>query len=87
MFNNLSRNRLITEQKIKFSIKDFFSKCEQIRRKFRVWSYILEKSLMENFSFSAVNLTIARISLKSDISQQILTCSKSTIKILKKGVK
>ena len=87
MFNNLSRNRLITEQKIKFSIKDFFSKCEQIRRKFRVWSYILEKSLMENFSFSAVNLTIARKSLKSDISQQILTWSKSTIKILKKGVK
>ena len=27
---------LTTEQKIKFSIKDFFSKCDQIRRKFFV---------------------------------------------------
>ena len=25
-----------TEQKIKFSIKDFFSKCDQIRRKLRI---------------------------------------------------
>ena len=34
----------VTAQKIKFSIKDFFSNCEQIRR----------KSLMENFVFCAV---------------------------------
>ena len=24
----------------KFSIKDFFSKCDQIRKKLRIWSYI-----------------------------------------------
>ena len=32
---------------MKFSIKDFFSKCDQIR----IWSHLLKKSLMENFIF------------------------------------
>ena len=43
-----------TAQKIKFSIKNFFSKCDQIRRKLRIWSHLLKKSLMENFIFCAV---------------------------------
>ena len=43
-----------TSQKSKFSIKDFFSKCDQIRRKLRTWSHLLKKSLMENFIFCAV---------------------------------
>ena len=43
-----------TAQKMKFSIKDFFSKCDQIRRKLRIWSHLLKKSLMENFIFCAV---------------------------------
>ena len=43
-----------TAQKMKFSIKDFSSKCDQIRRKLRIWSRLLEKSLMENFTFCAV---------------------------------
>ena len=33
-----------TAQKMKFSIKDFFSKCDQIRRKLRMWSHLLKKS-------------------------------------------
>ena len=41
-------------QKMKFSIKDFFSKCDQIRRKLRFWSHLLKKTLMENFIFCAV---------------------------------
>ena len=41
---------------MKFSGKDFFSKCEQICRKLRVWSHLLKKSLMENFIFCAVYL-------------------------------
>ena len=36
---------------MKFSIKDFFSKCDQIRRKLRIWSHLRKKSLMENFIF------------------------------------
>ena len=43
-----------TVQKIKFSIKDFFSKCDQTRSFLRVWSHLLKKSLMENFIFCAV---------------------------------
>ena len=40
-----------TAQKMKLSIKDFFSKCDQICRKLRIWSRLLTKSLMENFIF------------------------------------
>ena len=40
-------------QKVKFSNKDFFSKCDQINRKLRIWSHLLKKSLMENFNFCA----------------------------------
>ena len=43
-------------QNMKFSIKYFFSKCDQIRRKLRIWSHLLKKSLMENFIFCAVKL-------------------------------
>ena len=48
--------KLSTAQKMKFSIKDFSSKCDQIRRKLQFWSDLLEKSLMENFIFCAVKL-------------------------------
>ena len=41
----------ITAQKIKFSIKDFFSKCEKIFSFLRIWSHLLKKSLMEHFIF------------------------------------
>ena len=34
-------------QKAKFSIKDFFSKCDQIRSFLWIWSHLLKKSLME----------------------------------------
>ena len=39
---------------MKFSIKDFSSKCDQTRRKLRIWSHLLEKSLTENFIFCVV---------------------------------
>ena len=45
---------LDTARKIKFSIKDFFSKCDQIRSFVGIWSHLLKKSLMENFIFCAV---------------------------------
>ena len=37
-----------TAQKMKFSINDFFSKCD------RIWSHLLKKSIMENFIFCVV---------------------------------
>ena len=45
----LSSTVYCTAQNMKFSIKDFFSKCNQIRRKLRIWSHLLKKSLMQNF--------------------------------------
>ena len=36
---------------MKFSIKYFFSKCDQIRSFLRIWSHLLKKFLMENFIF------------------------------------
>ena len=41
---------------MKFSIKDFFSKCDQIRRNLWIWSHLLKNSLMANFIFCAVEL-------------------------------
>ena len=43
-----------TAEKMNFSIKDFLSKCDQIRRKLRILSYLLKKSLIEIFIFLAV---------------------------------
>ena len=33
---------------MKFTIKDLFSKCDQIRRKLQIWSHLLKKFLIEN---------------------------------------
>ena len=44
----------VTTQKMKFSVKDFFSKCDQIRSFLWIWSHLLKKSLMENFILCAV---------------------------------
>ena len=54
-----------TAQKMKFSIKDFFSKCDQIRRKLRIWSHLLKKSQMENFIFCAVWLWLKRLNSRT----------------------
>ena len=47
-----------TAQKLKFSITDFFSKYDQIRRKLRICSHLLKKSVLENFIFCAVCLQL-----------------------------
>ena len=39
---------------MKFSIKDFFCKCDQIRRKLEIWSHLLKTFLIENFLFGSV---------------------------------
>ena len=45
---------LSLHKKMKFYIKDFFSKCDQIRRFPRICSHLLKKFFMENFIFCAV---------------------------------
>ena len=36
---------------MKFSIKDFFSKCDKFGNFLWIWSHLLKESLMENFNF------------------------------------
>ena len=36
---------------MKFSTKDYFSKCDQIRRFLRIFLYLLKRSLMETLFF------------------------------------
>ena len=40
---------------MKFFIKAFFSNCDQIRSFLLICSYLLKKSLLENFIFCAVS--------------------------------
>ena len=49
---------MITAQKMKLSIQNFFSKCDQIRKKLRICLHLLKKSLMKNFVFCAVDNVI-----------------------------
>ena len=46
---------------MKFSFKDFFSKCDQIRSFLQIWSHFLKKFLMENFVFYGVNIKASNI--------------------------
>ena len=54
----LSKFRRNPAQKVKFFIKDLFSKCDHIRSFLRIWSYLLQKSLKENFIFWAVETSV-----------------------------
>ena len=46
-------------QKRKFSMKDFFSICDQISRKPQIWSHLLKKSFMESLSSSALTIPLS----------------------------
>ena len=54
---------------MKFFIKDFVRKCDQIRRELQiwshlltaVWSHLLKKSFMKNFIFCAVKIQLLRL--------------------------
>ena len=45
---------LLHYTKKKISMKDFFSKCDQIRCFLPIWAHLLKKSLMENSIFFAL---------------------------------
>ena len=54
----------LTARKMKFPIKNFCSKCDQIRRKMQILSHLLKKSLMENFIFCVVSIHIINCYIK-----------------------
>ena len=80
--NASSRMQSHLAQKMKFSIKDFFSKYDQIRSFLRIWSHFLKKSLMENLILCAV-----LISSTQAPTHVTFICSNSAIKKLEKCVK
>ena len=77
-----------TAQKMKFFIKNFFSKCDQNPRKLSIWSHLLKKSLMENFIFVQWTGTVQTVpKIKPENTWEIWTalsptncCSNSLLK-------
>ena len=57
---------------MKFSIKDLFSKCDQIRSFLRIRSHLLKKSLKENFIPCAVFIDKKKNNFHSTDFQQNL---------------
>ena len=49
-------------------MKAFFNKCDQIRSFLRIWSHLLSKSLMENFTFRAVIMKKANTNKLTDLT-------------------
>ena len=43
---------------MRFSTKDLFSKCDQIRSLLQIWLRLLKKSLMENFFLTFLSLNL-----------------------------
>ena len=65
-----------TAQEMKFFIKDFFSKYDEICSFLQIWSHLLKKSLMENFIFCAVKLKYLGCLLYSYIPEKIIGLEK-----------
>ena len=57
-FNQINLSVCTMHKKMKFSIKNLFSKCYTIRKKLRIWWHLLKKSLMENFFSFAVAMML-----------------------------
>ena len=53
--NMVAVRQVIHSQKMKFYIKDFFSKCDLILSFLQIWSHLLKKSFIhQNFIFCVV---------------------------------
>ena len=69
-------------KKMKFTIKDFLSKCHQICSFLQIWSHLLKKSLMKKFIFCAVIGWLSSFSLQEShkrTSKLMLTLIKYTL--------
>ena len=71
--------KTLAAQKTKFSIKNCFSKYDQIRSFLQIWSHLLKKSLTENFIFlcSARKQSLTAITVFSSIHVSISLFSAS----------
>ena len=68
-------------QKMKLSVKDFFSQWDPIHRKQWIWSHLLKKSLMEN-CFCAVSTFINAIWDADLADMQLITKFNNGIRFL-----
>ena len=68
----------VTAQKMKFSIKDFFSKWDQIRSFLRIWPHLLKKSFKEIFIFCNVCCS------NYDLCLYIINIGKNLLQVSKK---
>ena len=59
-------------KKMKFSIKNFFSKCDQIRRKLRIWSQEILNG-KRHFLYNQKHTFSKSVAHKSLISQSLMT--------------
>ena len=64
---------------MKFPIKDFLSKCDQIRSKLRIWSHLLKKSLIGIYIFCAVKVFHEDIKGSQNIYNEIMAGQYGTI--------
>ena len=58
LMKEMKEIKITLHKRMKFSIKDLFSKCDQIHRELRIWSHLLKKSLKKNFIFCFYNQNI-----------------------------
>ena len=81
----LTGSKIHTTHNMKFSIKNFFSKCDQIHSFLRNWSHLLKKSLTENFIFRAVYLFIFLFVLHNIYHNvRIFLCDRSLFRFYKR---
>ena len=69
-----------TAQKMKFSIKDFFKKYDQIRSFLQIWSYLVKKFLMENFISCAVQWMDGETCLE-EIKDVLFFCKRASLAV------
>ena len=72
-----------TAHKIKFSIMDFFSKCDHIHNILRIYSYSLRKFIMKDIIFCVMliqTFTLHRTLIISCIMLKMVIC---TLKVLR----
>ena len=68
-----------------FSIKDFYSKWDQFRRKLQIWSHSLRKSFMENFIFLCSDTSAwlqqikAKLLIKSNLRYELVAYSSACL--------
>ena len=76
VLNRILLNKgVVTAQKMKFSIKNFLSKCYQICSFLRIWSHLLKESLMENFISYTVCISCLLVFLLNITSLKLFSTS------------